>query len=311
MTDITFNSGDSGAPLFNSIVQVVGISTYKIKDKSAVGFAGNEQTAEDSGLSGIVAIEEASDLIGKAKAIAATKGTPSAELMPNMPEGIFSVETIKAALTTKNFPLKQYVSDVKNYQIKFMTPVYKFYVMEKDRIESLNNRRKRNQEKGMTDTADPFRDLRYWSEYAGELRPVVQILALPETGASGASMALSILAQGTVGFSTPLDQKYKADFYQMKLMCDGKEIVPLIRNKTEIVRELQNYYKDRKRYTYAGVYSYPYEPFAPGRCRHMQVQVFSEEDIETPITSDVAEATKNRIWTDFQDFRKQTAAVTR
>jgi S1-C subfamily serine protease len=305
ITDITFNSGNSGAPLFNSLGQVVGITTFKIKDRSSAAFAKNETTAEESGLSGIVAIDEALDLIAKAKAAAATKGVPSAQLMPNMPEGVFPVETIKAAFREKKYPLEQYVSDVKNYQIKFMTPVYKFYVMEKDRIESLNNRRKRNKEKGMTDTADAFKDLRYWSEYAGELRPVVQILALPETGASGASMALSVLAQGTIGFSTPLDQKYKADFYQMKLLCDGQEVVPLIRNKTEIVRELQNYYKDRKRYTYAGVYSYTYDAFAPGRCRQMQVQVFSEEDIETPITADVTETTKNRIWADFQDFRNQ------
>ena len=41
----------------------------------------------------------------------------------------------------------------------------------------------------------------------------------------------------------------------------------------------------------------------------MQVQLFSEEDIETPITTDVQETTKNRVWMDFQDFRKQTAAV--
>ena len=123
--------------------------------------------------------------------------------MPNMPDGTFPIETIKTALASKDFPLKSYVSDVKNYQIKYMTPVYKFYVMDKDRIESLNNRRKRNKDKGMTDTADPFRDLRYWSEYAGELQPVVQILALPETGASGASMLLSVLSSGTVGISTP------------------------------------------------------------------------------------------------------------
>lgn len=310
ITDITFNSGNSGAPLFNSLGQVVGITTFKIKDRSSAAFAKNEITAEESGMSGIVVIDEAVDLIEKAKAAAATKGQPSAQLMPNMPEGVFPVETIKAAFKEKKYPLDQYVSDVKNYQIKYMTPVYKFYVMEKDRIESLINRKKRNKEKGV-DMADAFKDLRYWSEYAGELRPVVQILALPETGASGASMALSVIAQGTIGFSTPLDQKYKADFYQMKLMCDGQEIVPLIRNKTEIVRELQNYYKDRKRYTYAGVYSYPFDVFAPGRCRQMQVQVFSEEDIETPITSDVPEATKNRIWADFQDFRAQTAAVGR
>lgn len=307
ITDISFNSGNAGAPLFNSLGQVVGVSTFMVKDRAAAAFASNEMSDEGSGLSGIVSIDEAADLIAKAKAIAATKGVPSAELMPNLPDGTFSIETIKTALKSKDFPLKVYVSDVKNYEIKYMTPIYKFYVMEKDRIESLKNRKKRNQEKGMTDTADPFRDLRYWSEYAGELRPVVQILALPETGASGASMALSMLSQGVIGYSTPLDEKYKADFYQMKLMCDGQEVVPLIRNKTEIVRDLRNYYKSRKRYSYAGVYSYPYDVFAPGRCQQMQVQVFSEEDIETPITSDVSEATKNRVWLDFQDFRTQIA----
>ena len=305
LTDVTFSSANSGAPLFNSIGQVVGVTTFKIKDRSSSAFAKNEVTAEDSGLSGVVAIAEAAELIAAAKASAATKRPPAAELMPNLPEGTFPVETIKAALLDKNFPLKQYVADVKNYQIKYMTPVYKFYVMEKDRIESLKSRRDRNKEKGMVETADPFRDLRYWNQYAGELRPVVQILALPETGASGASMALSVITQGMVGYGTPLGHKYKADFYQMKLMCDGKEIIPLIRNKTEIVRELQSYYKDRKHYTYAGVYSYPYDAFEPGRCRQMQVQVFSEEDIETPITSEVTETIKSRIWADFNDFRNK------
>ncbi len=309
ISDISFSAGNSGGPLFNSIGEVVGVTTFSVKTRDGSVFTGNVVKEDSSGLAGIVRIEEAAALIAKARAIAATKGTPSGELMPNIPDGVFPIETIKTALKSKDFPLKQYVSDVKNYQIKYMTPVYKFYVMEKDRIESLNNRRKRNKEKGMTDTADPFRDLRYWNEYAGELRPVVQILALPETGASGASMLLSVLSSGTIGYSTPLDQKYKADFYQMKLMCDGKEVTPLIRNKTEIVRELQNYYKDRKRFTYAGVYSYPYEVFAPGQCRQMQVQLFSEEDIETPITTDVQEATKNRVWMDFRDFRTQTAAV--
>jgi S1-C subfamily serine protease len=307
ITDISFNSGDSGAPLFNSLGQVVGISTFMVKDRAAAAFASNQMSDEGSGMSGIVTIDEAQELIAKARALAATKGVPSAALMPNMPDGAFPIETIKTALRSKDFPLKVYVSDVKNYEIKYMTPIYKFYVMEKDRIESLKNREKRNKEKGMPDTADPFRDLRYWSEYAGELRPVVQILALPETGASGASMALSLLSQGVIGYATPLDQKYKADFYQMKLMCDGQEVIPLVRNKTEIVRDLQNYYKSRKRYSYAGVYSYAYDVFAPGRCQQMQVQIFSEEDIETPITSEVPEATKTRVWTDFQDFRTQIA----
>ena len=91
----------------------------------------------------------------------------------------------------------------------------------------------------------------------------------------------------------------------MKLMCNGQEVTPLIRNKTEIARQLQNFYKQKKHYTYAGIYSYPSDVFAPGRCQQMQVHIFSEEDIETPIVSDVSEVTKNRIWTDFKDFREQ------
>ena len=309
VTDIIFSPGNSGAPLFNSLGQVVGITTFRVKDRSGSAFARNETTAEESGLSGMITIDQALGVIAKAKETAATKSPPSTELMPNMPDGVFPIETIKTALKDNSFPLKQYVSDVKNYQIKYMTPVYKFYVMEKDRIESLKNRNDRNKEKGVVDGADPFRDLRYWSEYASELRPVVQILALPETGASSASMALSVITQGMVGYGTPLNHKYKADFYEMKLMCDGNEIVPIIRNKTEIVRELQNYYKERKQYTYAGVYSYPYDAFAPGRCRQMQVQVFSEEDPEMPITSVVTEATRNRIWSDFRDYRPQVKIV--
>jgi len=288
ISNITFSYGNSGGPLFNSIGEVVGITSFDLKGK------------DGAGLAGIVRIEVAADLVSQARKLAETKSLPSAELMPNLPEGVFPVETIKKAIAAKDFPVKQYISDVKNYEIKYMTPVYKFYAIEKDRIDSLKIREKRN--KGQN-TADMFRDLRMYSEYSGELMPVVDILALPETGPTAKSLLLSAATNLTIGYSTPFDMKYKADFYSMKLTCDGKEITPLRRNKTEIERPLQNYYKTRKRYTYAGIYSYPYELFAPGRCGEIKLQVFSEEDIEEPITTVVSDVVKNRIWSDFQDFR--------
>ncbi|HLA95225.1 MAG TPA: serine protease, partial [Pyrinomonadaceae bacterium] len=216
ISDINFSPGNSGGPLFNSIGEVVGVTTFEVKEKNK----------SDSGLAGIIRIEETADLIAKAREIAATKGTPSAELMPNLPDGIFPVETIKAAVLSKDFSSKQYLSDIKDYQVKFMTPVYKFYAIEKDRIESLKIRDKRNKSKGMLD-ADMFRDLRIWKEYAGELMPAVDILALPETSPTAKSMILSAATNLTIGYSTPLAHKYKADFAQMKLMCDGKEVTPL------------------------------------------------------------------------------------
>ncbi|MEP7213481.1 MAG: serine protease [Acidobacteriota bacterium] len=295
ISDINFSTGNSGGPLFNSLGEVVGVTTFNIKGK------------DGSGLAGIVRIEEGAALIAKSREISASKGTPSGELMPNIPNGTFPVETIKTALGAVNFPTKQYLADVKDYQIKYMTPVYKFYAIEKDRIESLKIRNKRNKQKGAA--ADMFRDLRYWNEYAGELLPVVDILALPETTATAKSMALSAITNATIGFSTPFDLKYKADFAEMKLFCDGTEVTPLRRNKTEIDRDLQSYYKTKKRYTYAGVYTYPYELFAPGRCREMKLQVFSEENIEQPITSVVPELIKSRVWTDFADFRRESGVT--
>ena len=288
ISNITFSYGNSGGPLFNSIGEVVGITSFDLKGK------------DGAGLAGIVRIEETADLVAQARKIAETRGLPSAELMPNLPDGVFPVETIKKAIAATDFPVKQYISDVKNYEIKYMTPVYKFYTIEKDRIDSLKIREKRN--KGQN-TADMFRDLRMYSEYSGELLPVVDILALPETSPTAKSLLLSAATNLTIGYSTPFDMKYKADFYSMKLTCDGKEVTPLRRSKTEIDRPLQNYYKTRKRYTYAGIYSYPYELFAPGRCGEIRLQVFSEEDIEEPITTVVSDVVKNRIWSDFQEFR--------
>lgn len=295
ISDINFSEGGSGGPLFNSLGEVVGVTTFKVSDKDAAGLAG------------VIRIEEAAALVAQARQIAASKGLPSAELMPNVPDGTFPVETIKAAVTSPNFAPKVYVSDVKDYQVRYMTPVYKFYMIEKDRIESLKDREKRNKGKGGMNAADMFRDLRVWKEYAGELRPLVDILALPETTPTGKSMILSAATAMTIGYSTPLDNKYKADFSQMKLLCDGREVTPIRRAKTEIARDMQSYYKTRKRFTYAGVYSYPYDVFAPGRCSRMEVQVFSEEDIEKPIVSTVTDAIKNRIWSDFAEFRVQTA----
>lgn len=295
ISDVNVNPGNSGGPLFNSLGEVVGLTTFGVKAEGGPGIAG------------IVRIEQAAELVAKATASAAEKGTPPNRLLPNMPEGSFPVETIKAQIDVKKFPQKPYKSDIKDYQINYITPVFKFWVSEKDRLESVKNRDKRNKEKGVLNTVDRFRDLRNWNEYAGELKPVVEILALPEVTFTGKSMFLSILTTAAAGIPTPLNMKFKADFYQMKLICSGEEIPPLKRNKAEFGADLQNYYKVKTRYTYAGIYTYPHEVFEPGKCGQMQLHVFSEEDIEKPIVTFVSEETKARIWSDFADYRAAQA----
>lgn len=293
ISDVNINPGNSGGPLFNSIGEVVGLTTFGIQAEGGPGIAG------------IVRIEQASEILTKAKDQASVKGTPSDKLLPNMPEGSFPVESIKARIDVKKFPQKHYKDDIKDYQINYLTPVFKFFVTEKDRLESLKKRDKRNEEKGAVNTVDRYKNLRNWNEYAGELRPVVDILALPEVTVTGKSMLLTIAAAAAAGIPIPPDMKFKADFYQMKLMCSGEEIPPLKRSKTEFGAQLMNYYKVKTRYTYAGVYTYPFEAFEPGKCGDMKLLIFSEEDIEKPIITTIREETKMRIWSDFADYRSQ------
>jgi len=294
ISDVNINPGNSGGPLFNSVGEVVGLTTFGVQAEGG-----------GPGIAGIVRIEEAMTALGKAREKAQALSLPAADLMPNIPEGSFPVETIKTRMDVKKFDKKPYKDDIKNYQINYMTPVFKFYISEKDRIESQKDRNKRNKDKGATNTIDRYRDLRNWNEYAGQLRPVVDILALPEITASGKSMLLSIITSATIGMPTPLNYKFKADFYQMKLMCDGKEVTPIMRNKVEFGEQMPSYYKVKTRYTYAGVYTYPFESFEPGKCTQLQLQVFSEENIETPIITNVEPATRERIWNDFTEYRQQ------
>ncbi|HYP51438.1 MAG TPA: serine protease, partial [Pyrinomonadaceae bacterium] len=298
ISDISINPGNSGGPLFNLDGNVIGLTTFGVDAGSGPG------------ISGIVRIEEAAELLGKAREDLKTRTAPTAELLPTVPEGTFPVETIKTRIeASKKFDQKPYKDDIKDYQINYMTPVFKFYLSEKDRIESMKDRDKRNKDKGTTtnSTVDRYRDLRNWNEYAGELRPAVEILALPEVAASGKSLLLGVLtgvaSQGMI--MTPPNYKFKADFYQMKLLCNNQEVTPLRRQKVEFGAAMPSYYKVKTRFTYAGVYTFPFDVFEPGKCAQMQLQVFSEEDIEKPIITNITELTKQRIWNDFTDFRQQ------
>jgi S1-C subfamily serine protease len=297
ISDININPGNSGGPLFNSLGEVIGITTFGIQGPSGPG------------ISGIVRIEEALGPMERAGTEMRGKQMPSAELMPTLPDDAFPVEAIKAKIDVKKFDTKPYRTGIGDFEIVILTPVHKFYVEEKDRIEAAKDRSKRNEGKGVQiDTVDKYRNLRNWSEYAGQLKPVVEIAALPEVKATGKSMFLNLVMASTVGVMPGLDFKFKADFYQMSLMCDGKEVTPIQRRKEELIVPMPSYLKEKNRYTFAGFYSYPYEVFEPGACKELELRMFSEEKPNQPASKVLQPKTRQRIWDDFADYRQQKTA---
>ncbi|HJR07625.1 MAG TPA: trypsin-like peptidase domain-containing protein [Pyrinomonadaceae bacterium] len=295
ISDVNINPGNSGGPLFNSLGEVIGLTTF------------GESAGFGPGVSGIVRIEEASALLAKAKESAQAKDMPSAELMPTVPEDTFPLDTIKTRLDVKKFEQKFYKAELGDYDVMMLTPVYKFYLSEKDRLEAVREREKRNKNEGAQGTMDKYRNLRNWAEYAGELKPVVQILAIPEMKATGKSLLLGAILVAGAGMMTPPDMKFKADFYEMSLVCDGAPITPIQRGKSELVVPMPSYYKIKNRFTYAGIYTFPVEPFEPGKCKQLALNVFSEENPTLPAKKILSPQMVQRVWEDFAEYRQRKA----
>jgi S1-C subfamily serine protease len=297
ISDVNINPGNSGGPLFNSLGEVIGLTTF------------GENAGFGPGVSGIVRIEEAEQLLAKAKESAQqAKDLPSADLMPTVPEDAFPLDAIKTRLEVKKFEQKPYKTELGDYDVMMLTPVYKFYLSEKDRLEAVREREKRNKNEGAQGTMDKYRNLRNWAEYAGELKPVVQILAIPEMKMTGKSLLLGAVLMAGAGMMTPPDMKFKADFYEMSLMCDGTVVTPIQRGKSELVVPMQSYYKVKNRFTYAGIYTFPVDPFEPGKCKQLALNVFSEENPTVPAKKILTPQMVQRVWMDFDEYRQRKTA---
>lgn len=299
LSDINVNPGNSGGPLISSRGEVVGIVTFK--DPAVTG----------AGISGIVRIEEAADVLAAAREALATAERPSAELMPVEPETKFPVEALQAvaeSVTSEKFDKKPYYLDLGRYEIAFVTPILRWYLSEEDRIEAAREKEKERKKKpkAVKGTFEPGEGLRNWAEYVGKYQAVVYIRALPEIAETGGSKFWrGLAAAGGTGMRGRY--KFKASFYEMALHCDGQEVIPIERGKIEHLIELPKYGDTQAHQTFSGIYTYPFDIFDPNRCRQLEVKVISEDDPTQPEGKAIPPATLQRVWLDFDGYRKATA----
>ncbi len=106
-----------------------------------------------------------------------------------------------------------------------------------------------------------------------------------------------------MGVLTPPDFKFKADFEEMVILCDGSPVQPVHRGKIEYVEPLQNYYRTTIRTAYAGMYTYTPEAFEPGSCKQLELQIYSETNPNVPDRKMVGSITMQRVWSDLQSYR--------
>lgn len=297
ISDININHGNSGGPLFNSLGQVVGLTTF-----------GDLPSNGGPGVSGIIRIEQALPLIEQARK-KLTEPAPEAGLLPVEPSDTFPLDAIKTAVSAEKFNIKPYKYGIGGFDVSFTTPVVLYRLRKQADVESAKGKARRNRRsaQAVQGTYDPVHDFRNWEEYVGEFRLVLLLNARPQLregfwSAFGRGLAMS---QGM--YAGPANMAFQADFYRMKLLCGAKEVEPIQPGKAAIVLNEDNAFVRVKDATFEGIYVYPHDAIKP-ECGVVTLQLFTEKKPTEPIVLNLRPDSVQKIWADFEPYRKQHEA---
>lgn len=290
ISDVNINPGNSGGPLFNSLGEVVGITTF------------GDFTNRGPGVSGIVRIEQAAGLIVKAKSSMKGRAAPSAAYLPVEPSDPFPLDALKGiALADKFDAINRYVFGVDEFEVTLMTPPLTYWLATKAEREATKTKNKRNDKNGAVQgTIDVLGVFKGWREYVGDYKPVLMIDADPKMGESfwgafGRGLAASY------GIHTQANIRFKTDFYKMKLFCGDKEVMPIHPGKVEYLLNQSNYFIRAQDATYEGLYTYPAAAITSA-CGEVRLEIFSERNPEKPSTKKLSDKTIARIEEDFAPY---------
>jgi len=298
LSDININPGNSGGPLFNSLGEVVGITTFI------------EQARAGQGVSGIVRIELAESLIAEARSKMAQIQPPSPDFLPVEPTDAYPLEALKAAISVPKFDQRPYRISAGPYDVVIVTPVLSYWHRYSGSVEVAKRREKRRGPDPSVENAfQPLDDLRSWAFYAGEYRPVIQVFARPKLRETFWSAVGRGFVAGAAGYSgtyaqlPPANLRYATDFYQMRLFCGPQEVPPIHPAREPEVADFQNSQAMARDATFVGAYTFDADAIAPS-CGTVRLQLYSEKNPAQPQTVVLSAKTVSRVWSDFVPYRQ-------
>jgi S1-C subfamily serine protease len=254
--DLALATGGAGGPVFTSTGEVVGITTLP-----------GERDELQRGVTRVVRIDGACELVAAAAKKAKEAPAPSAAQLPVEPTTPVPVDTFKEAVKRRAGSLKPYQMVSSDFDIGFITPILN-YAAQSQPNQTFNN----------------------WSDYVADIPPVLFIRVTPQMAetfwakiARGAAM--------TQGMALPAIKSLKSGFDRMQAFCGSTEVTPIHPFKVELrVSETEALYE--------GLYAFDPAALGPG-CESVKLVLYSEKEPEKADTRVVDASILQQIRRDF------------
>jgi len=240
-------------------------------------------TAVLRNLASIVPVENVRPLVEQARKNIVGGAPPQPTLLPVEPGDMFPADALRAMLQQEKLDTKPYFFDAGEFQVGIYTPPLNFFLRHEDEMAAARKAAKRSG--GDPSQAKPPASA---LEDAQDYRPVLVVRVRPKFGAF-------------------LKVRFKNGFTRMQLLCGGKEVTPIEPGRSEF--ELLNMRGKTVDTTFQGRYTYLPDAVSPS-CGGITLQIFSEKDPNTPISRPIDAATVDRVWADFEPYRKAQSAQT-
>lgn len=291
LSDVNINHGNSGGPLFNSLGQVIGITTFLVPGGNGPGVAG------------VIRIDQTLPVLEQARKKMKDASLPSARLLPVEPSEPYPLDSLRETSSSGKFDRKPYVFTIGGFDVALGTPVLEYELHAQAGHAAIQQRTKRTRRPGESskNNFEPLQNLHEWTEYTGEYKPVLLIQAAPQLRETFGSLVGRELVPSIEMIGGAPRLKFRTDFYKMKLLCGGKEVEPIQPGKAATVVNAHTSFVNVSDATYVGIYSYPPDAISPA-CGSVSLQLFSEKEPGRPESKELDPRSINRIWNDFRPY---------
>ncbi len=292
ISDVNINHGNSGGPLFNSLGEVLGITTFLVPGGNGPGVAG------------IVRIDQTFPMLAQARKKMKDASIPSARLLPVEPSDPYPLDSLKEKSMAANFDKKPYIFTAGGFDVALVTPVLEYEAqgeVGKAAAHEKSKRTKKQRGESPQNPFEPLQDLHGWAEYTGEFKPVLFVQAAPQLRETFISTLGRELVPSIEAYAGGPRMKFKTDFYRMKLLCGAKEVEPIQPGKAATVVDAHSSFVNVTDATYVGIYSYPPDAISPA-CGKVTLQLYSEKEPDKSESKDLDQKSIDRVWNDFRPY---------